>query len=264
MKGNGIVTKIKTYYQVVLMLLLFMIGLLACGIPEFLGTSEENSPTSPCFELVPTPTPSPTPTSTPTPTPTPTSVTDYTLTVSYSDTDSCGGNIDPPGLSAITGPVKEIFAVTPGSSSTFTINYGECDCEDSPVYVDGNPFQPSSCIESVSFPNVSANHTLDAQFSSYSTIPMTYTITVSYSDSSTPCGGNIDPPGIPATTGPVEQIFTVLAGSSRIFTINYVSCMPQLSQVYVDKVLQPLGISSVSFPNVTTNHTLEAWFSHIF
>jgi hypothetical protein len=124
-----------------------------------------------------------------------------------------------------------------GANQTFTItpNTGYSVAT---VTVDG---VSQGAISSYTFSNVTANHTISATFTANS-----YTITAS-----TGSGGSISPSGA----------VTVIYDSNQTFIIAPTSGYA-ISNVLVDGVSQGT-VSSFTFSNVTTNHTISATFSQI-
>jgi len=146
----------------------------------------------------------------------------------YAITSSAGtgGTITPTGSTSITC----------GGTQTYTITPAICyQIQD--IFVDGVSQGPSTTY---SFTNVTANHTINATFTSD-----TYAIT-----SSAGTGGTITPIGSTSIT----------CGGTQTYTITPANCY-QILDIFVDGV--PQGPSTTySFTNVTANHTISASFTY--
>jgi hypothetical protein len=145
---------------------------------------------------------------------------------SYTVTASVGSNgtISPQGSVTVSSGGTQAFTITPAT------NYQIAD-----VKVDG---VSQGAITTHTFQSVTSNHSISASF-----VMPSYTITAS-------AGSN-------GTISPQESV-AVISGGIQVFTItpatNY-----QIADVKVDGVSQG-PISSYTFNNVTSNHTISASF----
>lgn len=152
----------------------------------------------------------------------------FTITASA----GTGGAISPSGTVNQSAGTSRTFTITP--SAGYAI---------SRVLVDGASV---GAITSYTFNNITANHTIAASFvsSAPAASSSTYTITASAGT-----GGTISPSGAVA----------VSRGASKAFTItpspNY-----KVYTVYADGYWKG-PISSYTFANVTSNHTIKATFT---
>jgi len=128
-----------------------------------------------------------------------------------------------------------IMTINPGESITYHISPDEGSII-STVKVDGVSV---GAVSSYTFKNVTANHTIEAVFDEQKT----YTIQVSAG-----IGGSISPSGT----------ITLNSGESKTFTITPNSGY-KVSVVKVDGVSKG-SISSYTFTNIISNHTIEATF----
>ena len=143
-------------------------------------------------------------------------------TFTVTSSSSSGGSISPLGAQTVTQGGSKTFTITPNSG-----------CQIASVTVDGGAMGKRA---SFTFSDVRANHTISATFAC--------TIT-----SSANFGGTISP------SGPI----TVNYSSNQTFTIAPLSGY-SISSVVVDGV--GVGaVSSYTFTNVITNHTISASFS---
>jgi len=145
----------------------------------------------------------------------------YTITASA----GTGGSISPSGT----------IVVNYGSSKAFTIT-ASTGYNISSVTVDGSSV---GAVSSYTFSNVTSNHTINATFAIN-----TYTITASAGT-----GGSISPSGS----------IVVNYGSSKSFSITP-STGYHIASVVVDGSNKG-AISSYTFTNVTSNHTINAAFA---
>jgi conserved repeat domain len=145
----------------------------------------------------------------------------------YTITPSAGanGSISPNSVQNVTHGQNQSFTITPDAG------YQVAD-----VLVDGVSV---GVVNSYSFTNVGANHTISAQFE-----PITYTITPSAG-----MNGSISP----------NSLQTVKHGESKTFTITP-DAGYQVADVLVDGVSVG-ALNSYSFTNVTANHSIEVSFS---
>jgi hypothetical protein len=147
----------------------------------------------------------------------------YTITASA----STGGSISPSGSVSVTSGGSQTFSITP--SSGYSI---------SNVVVDGFS---AGAVSSYTFSNVTANHSISASFAAKTV--QTYTISASAGT-----GGSISPSGS----------VSVSSGSSKTFSVTPAKGY-SIYSVVVDGV--PVGtVSSYTFSNVTSNHTISASF----
>ena len=147
--------------------------------------------------------------------------TTYAITASA----GAGGSINPSGS----------VSVVQGGNQSFTIS-ANTGYQISNVTVDG---VPQGAINSYTFSNVTAAHTISATFS-----VRTYTITASAGT-----GGTISPSGSISVNHGASQIFTIAANTGY-----------SIASVTVDGVSQG-AISSYTFNNVIAAHTISATFS---
>ena len=137
-----------------------------------------------------------------------------------------GGTINPSGTRTVYEGTDETYTISAN------IGYRIADVE-----VDGASV---GSVYSYTFHNISANHTISSTFTP---VP-TYQIVASAGS-----GGSISPGGT----------VSVSEGSNRTFTIN-ADAGHQISQVLVDG--NSVGaVSSYTFTNITSNHTISASFS---
>src|SRR3989344_2765616 len=148
-------------------------------------------------------------------------------TFTITSSASAGGTISP------TGNVS----IVEGNSQTFTISPNS-GYQTSNVLVDG---VSQGVVSSYTFSNVTANHTISAEFTLLP--PTSHTITATAGT-----GGSISPLGSVVVTEGNSQTFTISPNSGY-----------QTSNVLVDGVSQGV-VSSYTFSNVTANHTISAEF----
>ena len=147
----------------------------------------------------------------------------YTITSSAGS----GGNINPSGATTVNVGSDLTYTISPNSGYQIT-----------DVKVDNNSVGP---VSTYTFNFITSNHTIDATFA-----PITYTITSTYGT-----GGRIDPSGT----------INVIQGQNRTFNIAPNTGF-RISDVKVDDI--SLGpVTSYTFSNVTTNHTIHATFEPI-
>jgi hypothetical protein len=149
------------------------------------------------------------------------SIRTYTITASA----GTGGSISPSGS----------VSVSHGSNQSFTIT-ANTGYQVSSVTVDGTSV---GAVNSYTFSNVTAGHTISATFSA-----ITYTITASAGT-----GGSISPTGAVSVNHGANRTFTITANTG--YTI---------ANVLVDGASVG-AVSSYTFTNVTTGHTISASFN---
>jgi outer membrane protein assembly factor BamB len=145
---------------------------------------------------------------------------DFTITASAGD----GGSITPSGDVVVNYGANQAFTITPNP---------HYHIED--VLVDGSSV---GAVTSYTFNNVTTDHTIEATFEIN-----TYTIKATAGS-----GGSISPSGT----------ITVNNGDSKTFTITPYSGY-KISAVKADGVAKG-SVSSYTFTNITSNHTIEATF----
>jgi uncharacterized repeat protein (TIGR02543 family) len=174
----------------------------AATITDLLGNTRDASPDTGCYEFVG-------------------SVPIYTISASAGQ----GGTISPTGE----------IVVGEGNNRTFTIMaYTGYHIDN--VLVDS---VSQGAVSSYSFTNVSADHTISANFG----VSPTHTITADAGD-----GGSISPAGDVIVTEENNQTFTINPD------LGYV-----INDVLVDGISQG-AVSSYTFISVTSDHTIEAVF----
>ncbi len=139
-------------------------------------------------------------------------------------TAGAGGSIAPPGTTNVNYGSNQSYTITPNAG--FVI---------ADVKVDG---VSQGAINSFTFTNVIAPHTIDATFIA------TYTLTATAGPN-----GSIAPPGVTTVNSGGSQAYTITADP------NY-----HIDDVKVDGVSQG-AIGSYTFTNVTANHTIDATFA---
>lgn len=143
---------------------------------------------------------------------------------------SAGGSIDPMGKTYVTYGENQTYTIA--SNTEYTIK---------DVKVDG---VSQGAINSYTFSNVTADHTIEATFKAKSSVtPTTYTITATAG-----IGGSITPSGATDVAKGSSQTYTIAAN------IGYT-----IADVKVDGVSQG-AISTYTFSDVTASHTIEAIF----
>lgn len=158
--------------------------------------------------------------------------TNHTIAVSFSlITNTITASAGTGGIISPQGNISVIY----GSNQAFTIS-ANTGYHISDVKVDNASIGP---VSSYNFINVTAGHSISATFT-----PITYTIT-----SSSGTEGSINPSGN----------ITVNHGSNRTFTISPDFGF-KVSDVKVDNVSAG-AVSSYTFSNITTDHTISATFT---
>lgn len=138
---------------------------------------------------------------------------------------SSGGSISPAGTTSVTAGSTLTYTITP--STGFRV---------SEVIVDGSS---AGAVASYTFTSISSDHTITASF-----VPTAaYTIT-----SSAGSGGSINPSGAVVVTEGSDQTFSITPA------IGY-----KIMNVLADEVSAG-QVSSYTFSNVTSNHTISAAF----
>jgi len=141
-----------------------------------------------------------------------------------------GGSISPSGVISVASGASQTFSITPNSG--YQING---------LSVDG---VSQGAVSSYTFTNVTANHTISASFSEIP--PTSHSITASAG-----ANGSISPSGSVIVASGANQTFNIAANSGY-----------QILDVLVDGASAGV-ISTYTFSNVTTNHTISASFSQI-
>jgi len=139
-------------------------------------------------------------------------------------TAGSGGSISPSGTITVNSGDSKTFTITPN------LGYKISD-----VQVDGKSV---GVVSSYTFDNITSDYTIEAKFE-----PITFTITASAS-----LGGSITPSGT----------ITVNSGDSKTFSITPATSY-KIKDVKVDGVSVG-SVSSYTFTNITSNHTIEATF----
>ncbi|GEM_PF-895541 len=147
------------------------------------------------------------------------------LALTITASTGANGSISPTGAVAVTQGNNQAFTITPNSGYAV-----------SSVLVDS---VSQGAISSYTFTNVQTTHTISASFVA---LP-SYTITASAG-----AGGSISPTGAVAVTQGNNQAFTISPSTDY-----------NISSVLVDSVSQG-AISSYTFTNVQTTHTISATF----
>ncbi|MBK9672926.1 MAG: T9SS type A sorting domain-containing protein [Bacteroidetes bacterium] len=148
-------------------------------------------------------------------------------TVNHTITATAGanGNISPSGVVNVTGGANQTFLITPNSCYTIL-----------DVSVDGISQGP---LTSYTFTNVNISHTIDVTF-----INLTYTILASAG-----ANGSVSPAGSTTVNCGTNQSYSISANGGYF-----------IQDVLVDGISQG-AVSSYTFTNVTTNHTISASFA---
>jgi Malectin domain len=153
-----------------------------------------------------------------------------------------GGTIVPLGSVTSSTATNGTFTITSvsviqGATQSFSISPGSGNIITS-VIVDGIPV---GAVNSYTFANITANHTLSATFSS---VPVTYTLSATAG-----VGGSITPSGSANVKSGASQSYVITP------TIGY-----KIANVIVDSVSVG-AVASYNFTNVTANHTIAASFA---
>ena len=149
------------------------------------------------------------------------------ITYSVTATAGTGGSITPSGTSTVNSGASQNYTITPASGYSIAV-----------VKVDGVSV---GAVATYTFSTVTANHTITASFAVIS-----YSVTAS-----TGAGGSITPSGTS----------TVNSGSSQNYSITPASGY-SIADIKVDGVSVG-AVTSYTFTNVTTNHTIAASFTVI-
>jgi len=147
----------------------------------------------------------------------------------YSVTASAGANgrISPSGVVSVSEGADQVFTISPNGG------YKVHD-----VLVDGNSV---GAVSSCSFPNVDADHTIEAIFS---WVNIAYDVTASAG-----ANGRISPSGVVSVSEGANQVFSISPNGSY-----------EVHDVRVDG--NSVGaVSSYSFPSVDADHIIEATFA---
>jgi hypothetical protein len=147
------------------------------------------------------------------------------ITYTINATTSTGGSISPYGALEVNYGSNQTFTITPLTG--YKIDY---------VLVDG---VSAGSVSSYTFSNISTNHSISANFK-----PITYTITAT-----TNLGGSISPSGAVVVNHGTNKTFTFTPSTG--YKIDY---------VLIDGVSAG-AVSSYTFTNITTNHTVDAHFA---
>ncbi|MFA5853449.1 MAG: PQQ-dependent sugar dehydrogenase [Patescibacteria group bacterium] len=150
----------------------------------------------------------------------------YTITA----TAGANGTVTPSGSTVLNQGASQTYTITPNSGYQI-----------SDVIVDG---VSQGAVASYAFNNVTANHTISADFTVIP--PNSHTISASAG-----ANGSISPSGSIVLTEGANQTFTITANSGY-----------QIAGVLVDGISQG-AIASYTFTNVTASHTISATFSLI-
>ena len=145
----------------------------------------------------------------------------FTITASA----GAGGSISPSGAVVLNYGASQTFTITPNTGYAIAN-----------VVMDGISL---GAISSVTFNNVTANHTISATFSL-----INYTITASAGT-----GGSISPSGAVSAAYGTSKTFTITPGTGY-----------QIADVKVDGVSVG-AVSSYTFSSIAANHTIAATFS---
>ncbi|BBO77678.1 hypothetical protein DSCW_50950 [Desulfosarcina widdelii] len=140
-------------------------------------------------------------------------------------TSGANGSIDPSGTVTVFEGGEQAFTITPNTG--FAID---------DVLVDGSSV---GAVNTYTFPDVTADHTIEASFAA---VP-SHTITATSG-----ANGSIDPSGT----------VTVFEGGEQAFTIT-----PNTGFAIDDVLVDGSSVGAVdayTFPDVTTDHTIEAYF----
>jgi hypothetical protein len=154
------------------------------------------------------------------------SVATHTITSSA----GANGTISPSGIVTVNSGANKTFTITPAT------NYKITD-----VTVDGSSV---GIVNSYTFYNVTANHTISVNFAQNTLT--TYTITATNG-----ANGAISPSGL----------ITLKSGTNQIFTITP-NTGYEITDVLVDGISKGKE-NNYTFSNITANHTIEASFSLI-
>jgi outer membrane lipoprotein-sorting protein len=152
--------------------------------------------------------------------------------VTYTITASAGanGSISPSGSVVVNSGTNQTFSITPA------VGYRVLN-----VLVDG---VSQGTVTTYTFSNVTTNHTISATFELIP--PVTYTITASAG-----ANGSISPSGSVVVNSGTNKTFTITPA------VGY-----RVLNVLVDGVSQGT-VTSYTFSNVTTNHSISATFELI-
>jgi len=164
----------------------------------------------------------------------------YTLNVTYTNSTAwyfinsstgTGGTISPSGIVQVVKGSNQTFSISPNAG--FSIK---------DVLKDNSSI---GAVSSYTFSNVTANHTIHAQFNS--TGGLTHNITATAGD-----GGSINPSGVVTVNHGADQTFNITSHLGMV-----------VNTILVDNVSQG-AIRSYTFPNVTDDHTIAASFKVLY
>jgi len=153
------------------------------------------------------------------------SVTFTTATYTIESSAGTGGTITPSATTTVNHGTNHTYAITPLTGYRI-----------SDVRVDNSSVGP---VSAYTFNNVITNHVITASFA-----PITFDVAASAGT-----GGSITPSGITSVTYGSSQVFTIVPAQGY-----------SISDVMVDFVSRG-PVSSYTFSNVTSNHTINASFT---
>ncbi|MBF0593342.1 MAG: hypothetical protein HQL22_00075 [Candidatus Omnitrophica bacterium] len=149
----------------------------------------------------------------------------YTLVASA----GTGGSISPSGNTTVAYQAGQIYTITPNTGYNIAA-----------VLVDGSVVTLTN--NQYAFTNVTANHTISADFSM-----QTYSVVASAGN-----GGSISPVGITTLNYGGTQTYTMTANTGY-----------SLDTVSIDGNLLSSPVSSYTFSNITSNHSINATFTQL-
>jgi methionine-rich copper-binding protein CopC len=154
----------------------------------------------------------------------------YTIVASAgTGSAAANGTISPSGTITVSAGGSQTFTITPNAGYKVLA-----------VLVDG---VPAGAVSSYTFSSVSANHSIKAIFA-----PQAFSIIASAGTGSAAANGTISPSGR----------IILPAGGSQTFTITPNNGF-QISMIFVDGTAVG-ALSSYTFPNVSANHSIRAFF----